>query len=411
MDIFTRLRQIFGIRNADEFIAHRPEENLAMLRQRLSGLEAALLAAPPHAQGSPEAVIHAEATRIIALPRARTDDGTPMASWDDVLRCEIMMAWLAQPASLPAELARRLERLKHVDPGTHAPLAAEWENMQAASEAQGTTLDTPRARGLLATAIEAAQVRDAQRYLVRKLGVLYAGRLVTTFVLAIGFGLGMVFWEVYTPRWPLTDARFSGFAIALVAGLLGASFSALTRQRDIAGMMSLEEVRTAIGYPMILLRLGVGVGAAAILYFVFESGLVDGLLFPDLNAIGFGPVLLGGAEGQALTVSLEQLRSALANSAGQAEALADRLGEAVEALAATAPGREALGAMSAELSGLGAALHGLGAELGPRSDTELGRYVPNTHLSKLVVWSFLAGFSEVLVPNILGRVESGAEAK
>jgi hypothetical protein len=160
---------------------------------------------------------------------------------------------------------------------------------------------------------------------------------------------------------------------------------------------------------MILLRLGVGTGAAAILYFVFEAGLVDGLLFPDLNAIGFGPVLLGGGEGEALSASLENLRNALTSSAERAEALAGRLGEAVGALAATAPGREALGGIGTELAGLGEALDRLGGEIGPRRDTELGRYVPNPHLSKLVVWSFLAGFSEMLVPNILGRVEAGAE--
>ena len=403
-DIFSRLRGFFGIRSADEFIVDRPAENLAMMRQRLSGLEAALRAAGVPAVGSPEAEIHAEAARIIALPR--TPGGpAPMVDWDDVLRCEIMMAWLAPASSLPADMARRLERLKTLDPAAHGPLTEEWEGLQSAAQTEGGALDATRARGLLATIIEATQVRDAQRYLVRKLGVLYASRLVTTFLIAIGFGLLMVVWEVYTPRWPLTEARFSGFGIALVAGLLGASFSALTRQRDIAGLRSLEEVRTAIGYPMILLRLGVGTGAAAILYFVFESGLVDGLLFPDLNAIGFGPVMLGGgADG--LAASLEPLRTGLAAGVATAETLATRLTEA--AATATGAARDTFGEASTSIAALSRDLAAMQTELGARGSAELGRYVPNTDLSKLVVWSFLAGFSEMLVPNILGRVERSA---
>jgi hypothetical protein len=403
-DIFTMLRRLFGVSSADEFIARRPAENVAMLRQRLSALEATLMAVPQPGTGTAEEAIHREVSTVLASARhSLTEHGD--ASWEDVLRSEILLARLTTADDMPAELARRLERLKALDAPAQTALAAQWAKLEQAAAQRDGALDLPKARAILATALEIGQWREAQRYLIRKLGVLYAGRLVTTFLIAIAFGLALVLWEVYTPRWPLSDARFSGFAIALVAGILGASFSALTRQRDIAGLNNLEEVRTAIGYPMILLRLGVGTGAAAILYFVFESGLIDGMLFPDLNGIGFGPVNLAAASGEGtetVPLSLEAARQRLDGAEGAARSAA----LALERLTGVAEDHEALSAAGTAIERLSGELAGVRESLGGTHSAELGRFVPNMDLSKLVVWSFLAGFSEMLVPNILGRVEA-----
>jgi hypothetical protein len=408
-DIFSALRHVFGVSSADEFIARRPAENLAMLRQRLSALEASLMAVPQPGTGTAEEAIHREVSQVLANARhSLTESGD--VSWEEVLRSEILLARLTTADDIPAELARRLERLKALDAPAHGALAAQWAKLEQAAGQQGGALDLPKARAVLAKALEIGQWREAQRYLIRKLGVLYAGRLVTTFLIAIAFGLALVLWEVYTPRWPLTEARFSGFAIALVAGILGASFSALTRQRDIAGLNNLEEVRTAIGYPMILLRLGVGTGAAAILYFVFESGLIDGMLFPNLNTIGFGPVSLASATeagGETVTLSLEAARASLDTADAAARNAAGALERLAEAVEGDAVAAQALGSAGEAIEQLAGGLAEVREGLGGSHSAELGRFVPNMDLSKLVVWSFLAGFSEMLVPNILGRVEAG----
>jgi hypothetical protein len=408
-DIFTTLRRLFGISSADEFIAQRPAENLAMLRQRLSALEATLMAVPQPGAGTAEAAIHAEVSQVLGTARDALDENPASVPWEAVLRAEILLARLTSADDLPAELARRLERLKALDAPAHDALAAQWTKLEQAATQQGNTLDLPKARAVLAKALEIGQWREAQRYLIRKLGVLYAGRLVSTFVVAIVLGLMLVLWEVYTPRWPLTEARFSGFAIALVAGILGASFSALTRQRDIAGLNNLEEVRTAIGYPMILLRLGVGTGAAAILYFLFESGLIDGMLFPDLNTIGFGPVTLAqaaGEAGQTVTLPLEAARNSLSGADSAARSAAAALERLADAVADDAAAAQTLSAAQLQIGTVSDRLGGVREALAGVQGVELGRFVPNMDLSKLVVWSFLAGFSEMLVPNILGRVEA-----
>jgi hypothetical protein len=72
---------------------------------------------------------------------------------------------------------------------------------------------------------------------------------------------------------------------ALVAGLLGAFFSRLiTVQRDGASM-TLDEVFLHRELSYTLLRAGVGVCDALVVYFVLKSGLVDGALFPKFDKL------------------------------------------------------------------------------------------------------------------------------
>lgn len=360
-EIRTWWRRLWPFMSADEFIRTRPQENKIMLAQKMGAIAGSFVSID-EATAKLHPAAHAELKRLLerwdcfreregghgAQDPARPAGEMPF-SWDDAFRCEQLLVHLIPATSVRSEFVVQLDELRGLAPKLHDALAAEWTKTEvpAAEEGGQKTLDIGLARSLLLQTMQAVQWRTTQRYLIRKLGVLYASRVVQVFGISIVIALAFVLWELYGGDGEVVGAEFSGFALGLAAGLLGASFSALTRRREITAMDNLEEIRTAIGVPMILLRLGVGVGAAAILYFLFESGLVEGLLFPDLNAIGFGEVA-------------EQ---------------------------AVAGGEE-------------------GARLG------LGRAVPNAELSKLVVWSFLAGFSEMLVPTILARIpqtpESGA---
>ncbi len=130
-----------------------------------------------------------------------------------------------------------------------------------------------------------------------------------------------------------------GLVIAAASGLFGASFFMLIElQRRIEG--TLQDIRDMWTWPFLLARCIVGVGAAAILYFFFESGLLEGSLWPDLSELGFTRVVASAAEG------------------------------AKESLA-----------------------------------PEGSRVVPNVNFALLVVWSFLAGYSQTLVPNLLLAAE------
>jgi len=365
------VRRLIGMQDADGLIREMPTESYIMLNERFCTLKARLAtipraeAAPPARGGTVTAMavgagpqpaealaadpddedaairaaIHAEIRGVIAdydedLRQGGGQLRAPNSpTWNDLLRCEQLMVYLLSLDALRPFVAERLNTLSRVDPRRHEALSAQWD----AAAAEGA-LDA--ARSAAVSILQVIQKRNMQRFLRKRLGLLYASRLVTVFLMVMALGLALVLWEVHFDSWPLTRASFSGFTLTLCAGIMGASFSTLTGQGAIVATTDITEVRTATGYQMIFLRLGVGVGAAAVLYFFFESGLLEGQLFPRLERIGFQRVEAVGGPG------------VLAENANY------------------------------------------------------GTSVPNADLSKLVVWSFLAGFSEKLVPTLLNRVKA-----
>jgi hypothetical protein len=132
-----------------------------------------------------------------------------------------------------------------------------------------------------------------------------------------------------------------GLVIAMASGLFGASFFMMVELQRRIAQGGVADVRDMWTVPMLLLRCIVGVGAASILYFFFRSGLLEGSLWPDLGVLGFQPV---------------------------------------------AP-----------------AVDGEGREVAYLNAGR--RIVPNTAFALLIVWSFIAGYSQTLVPNLLLSTE------
>ncbi len=132
-----------------------------------------------------------------------------------------------------------------------------------------------------------------------------------------------------------------GLIIAMASGLLGASFFMLIQLQARISEGGLSDARDMWTAPLILLRCIVGVGAASILYFFFKSGLLEGSLWPNLETLGFQPV----------------------------QRIVDGEGKEI-------------------------------AHLNVGTKT-----VPNTAFALLIVWSFIAGYSQTLVPNLLLNTE------
>ena len=126
---------------------------------------------------------------------------------------------------------------------------------------------------------------------------------------------------------------YPGLIVALASGFFGATFSMLLQTQRRAAATSLDDLSSASSWRTLMVRSSVGLGGAAILYFFFESGLLEGSLWPKLEALAYQPLGNGGT-----------------------------------------------------------------------------RLVPNQDLCLLVIWCFLGGFSETLVPNILTRTEEKATA-
>jgi hypothetical protein len=172
------------------------------------------------------------------------------------------------------------------------------------------------------------------------------------------------------------------------------------------------------------------VAAAIIVYFFFESGLVDGALFPDLQQIGFGRVAPIGDNLSALRANAQALgdhTADLVTTIGQAN---DRIAALIASLPEGSAIAEKVTAVQQTSLGTG---HGPSTALATNQLTEklqvteagltdvsnqiaalqqqwamgsppLGRLAPNPDLSKLVVWCFAAGFTQTLVPSMLAKV-------
>ncbi len=124
---------------------------------------------------------------------------------------------------------------------------------------------------------------------------------------------------------------FSGIVFALSAGFFGASFFMLVELQNRMTGGSLDDIKEMWKFSFLMLRCFVGIGGALILYFFFQTGLLQGSIWPDLTMLSFE------------------------------------------------------------------SLHDI-----PKLK------VPNKDLSLLIVWSFLAGYSQTLVPSILVSTEARA---
>ena len=137
--------------------------------------------------------------------------------------------------------------------------------------------------------------------------------------------------------------------VALVSGLFGAFFSRMQDLQSNWNRLSFGQVRDAMDWRAILFRGAIGMSGALIVYFFLRSGLIRGELFPNFEFFGldhFPP-----------------------------PAPAPAPGAAVVAAAVKDPYR-----------------------------VELTH--PSQALALLIIWSFIAGFSERFVPGILTATET-----
>ena len=218
---------------------------------------------------------------------------------------------------------------------------------------EGVAADAPPLERKLALSKLVADMQwaRAEAYAKRKVAVAFVSR--TGFlVLICGVSAGLFLY--FDP--PFDDpGEFSGLDFAVISGAFGASFFMLANSQNALRLSSYSDIRRSLDWPLLLIRLAFGAAAAAALYFFFETDLLSGQLTPTLKEITY----------ESIVVVTKDATGGVVDAA------------VVDAAVATAP---------AEQFG------------GTRKTMP---QVPNRHMALLFFWSFLAGFSERLVPSLL----------
>lgn len=114
-------------------------------------------------------------------------------------------------------------------------------------------------------------------------------RILAGFLIIVVFFLLVLFAPVL-PRvkeYGVPYGQYPGLILAMISGAFGSSFSMLVKTQQRGSEGTLEDIRTAGNWKTLLIRSAFGLGAASILYFFFNSGLLEGSLWPELDKIDF----------------------------------------------------------------------------------------------------------------------------
>ena len=224
---------------------------------------------------------------------ARTQ-GRP-SDWDEVYKAERMIVLLYSGAPLRQEIGARLHELSAESPAEAESFRRDYEFMLKPAADGAATLDDVSLRMFLLRVMETLHWNAKKKFLARPifqtamrnilLGVLAAFCLIIAPYVAVNTigtdGVGK-WWSVFA------------LYTALSSGLMGAFFSRLLDVQRNGSHFSLDQVfqHRAISYT--LLRAGVGVCGALIVYIFLRSDFVSGPMFPVFDDVAIRYVAVKG---------------------------------------------------------------------------------------------------------------------
>jgi hypothetical protein len=220
--------------------------------------------------------------------------------WDKIYKAESMVLLLFSGPQLREEINTRLQQLTKDDPREAETLRRNYDALlkeASTNPANGSPSDA-MLRTLLLRILEALHWSAKKTYLARPIRIEATNRIVlgllVSFLLLV---LPYVILNVDFAR-PEISKWWSMFAIytALTAGLLGAFFSRLISMEAQWAKLCLDEIFQHREWPYTLLRAGVGVCGALIVYFFLRSGIAEGALFPAFDQIKIELVNIGGGD-------------------------------------------------------------------------------------------------------------------
>lgn len=231
--------------------------------------------------------IYDEVAETMKAWRAPAQDDRDV-DWDEVYKVERLMANLLDGARLRQEIAARLQDLAADSASDAARLQSEYQSLTRGPAGGQAQVEDAALHAFLLRLLEALHWAEKKKYLARPI------RKEATKILLGGVAAGLLlmilpYVAVNFDPWTKGELNplWSLFALwtALMAGLVGALFTRLmTLQRHWA-QMPLDEVFLHREVSYTVLRAGVGVCGALIVFFFMRSGLLTGELFPDFEKI------------------------------------------------------------------------------------------------------------------------------
>jgi hypothetical protein len=211
--------------------------------------------------------------------------GAPDFDWDEIYKMERLIALLLGGAQLQQEIDARLKELASEHADCAELLRKDYDALLKPAEG-GAVPDDGLLHGFLLRVLEGLHWHAKKKYLARPIRK-EATKIILLCVLASFFMLvgPYVFVNFQPPA--ETGKWWSLFALytALTSGLLGAFFSRLIWVQRHWAEMTLDEVFLHRELSYTLLRAGVGMCGALIVYFFLRSGLMEGSLFPDFEKV------------------------------------------------------------------------------------------------------------------------------
>ena len=278
-------------------------------------------------------------------------------SWTHAYAIEQLLIHLFDEDTLASELQVRVREGK----GSLKPALADYYE----AEAKRTPLSAAERRAVLSRLVNDLQWRytvdEVKRGYTKQI-TLRAGQM---FVGAMLVFAASVLVTLVVPDLLQFDLRL--LVPAVLAGCWGASFSMLSSLRDRLDASDLDALKVMRARWVLASRVLIGAGGASILYFFFVSGLVTGPAFPDLK------------------------REAQVHAAAKARGAPDPQMPAPSATPAAQASPNLPDASNPSTSP---------AAGGPPLDV----------FALLVVWCFIAGFSERLIPGLLAKTEAKLDA-
>lgn len=277
-------------------------------------------------------------------------------SWSQANQVELALVDYYDDIMLSAEWQRGLAEI-HRLPANLVSFYQEQAQAQSkvivdAKATDNNTDHTEKLRTLLARLIADLQwQRESKRVIryhenqMRKNVVAF---FLCAFILFFTPTIGRVFFSL-----EFDNLRVYYIFSAATSGILGAAFSQLTSISSRVQSASLDQVRAMSHFSYIMARSVVGAGAGLIMFYLIQSGLLNGAFFPEfIDNVG----------------ELQQFQNELAKSGMTADQVAHGVSQPVE------------------------------------SELSIGTLArPAQGLSLLIVWCILAGFSEKLIPGILNK--------